>query len=133
MCNSGPLTASPHSLLEVALGVYGTDDLLDRVREQLGERRERADGRSVRCRVVIRGACAAHHGLPEGGPKSTDGRDSQIWATSWTTKCGLKRFSCVYFFAVRAPQLRQGLDLMGDLLRQIASASTNAPRRSGNR
>jgi DNA repair exonuclease SbcCD nuclease subunit len=113
-------------VLEVAADEQdGAEELLERVGQQLGACREQADGRFCAVRVVIRGACAAHHGLARKADRSQLMAEIRNLGNELDDEVWIEKIQLRTSPRIDTAQLRQGSDLMGDLLRQIESASTN--------
>ena len=103
-------------LLEIAAGEQdGPDELLELVRQRLGECRERADGRFCAVRVVISGACAAHKGITCKADRSQLTAEIRNLGNELDDEVWIEKVQLQTSPLVDVVQLRQGSDLVGDL------------------
>jgi exonuclease SbcD len=107
-------------LAEIELGEsQGVAELLADVRREFGEIERSAEGRFAAVRLAVRGRCAAHNELAHRG------RRAEVVAEVRNLAAGMDENLCLeqIRFETSAPvdldQLRQGQDLLGELLRRI--------------
>jgi DNA repair exonuclease SbcCD nuclease subunit len=95
----------------------GLDELYDAVRQQLRVARRQSDGRLAAVRVEICGACAAHGALvSKSGYEDAIGEIRNL-ANEFEDDVWVEKILLATSAPVEIEQLRQGNDLMGDLLR----------------
>jgi hypothetical protein len=101
----------------------GVDELLDRVRQRLRECREHADGRFCAVRVVISGPCAAHQALVRKTDRSQLTAEIRNLANELDDEVWIEKVLLRTSPRIDVEQLRQGSDLVGELLRHIEQAA----------
>jgi DNA repair protein SbcD/Mre11 len=113
-------------LVEIHLeATDGCDQLLAAVRRELAACRDSAEGRLAAVRIVIRGACAAHRELIDPVRRTevvTEVRNlaNECDGEVWVEKIGLDTTA-----PVNVERLRQGHDVIGQLLRSIQEISAS--------
>lgn len=115
--------------LEVSLEPHaGRSELLDAVRQQLALCRESAEGRLVATRVIVRGVCEVHRQLARAADHAEITAEIRNLAGEVSDDVWVEKI----VFDTRPPvdvdQLRQGSDLMGELLRSMQEVADDPPR-----
>ena len=109
------------TVVEVALSESdGLSELTSQVHDQLAAAHEAAGGRICAARVVVRGACAAHQQLVHRLHDETIAEIRNL-AGMFDDEVWVEKVILDTTTPVDVEQLRQGADLMGDLLRDIES------------
>jgi DNA repair exonuclease SbcCD nuclease subunit len=101
----------------------GLSELYDRTRDVLDECLDLSDGRFAAVRVEISGACAAHRELVR--PGCQDEAVSQIRdiANEWDDEIWIEKVKLNTSAPIDVEQLREGQDLLGELLRDVEGLS----------
>jgi DNA repair exonuclease SbcCD nuclease subunit len=115
--------------LEVSLEPHaGRSELLDAVRQQLASCRESAEGRLVATRVIVRGVCEVHRQLARAADHAEITAEIRNLAGEVSDDVWVEKI----VFDTRPPvdvdQLRQGSDLMGELLRSMQEVADDPLR-----
>lgn len=106
----------------------GSDELLERVRGALRSVVESADGRLAAVRLEIEGRCAAHRSLVRDGDRQQALTDLRALAGDFGDEVWIEKIK----FRTQSPLdlagLRQGQDLVGELLREIDAVAGDGQR-----
>lgn len=111
-------------MVEVVAGEEdGSDQLLDLVRQQLVRCHEQAGGRLCAVRIVLRGPCAAHQALTHKANHDQLVAEIRNLANELDEEVWVEKVQLRTSPPVDVERLRQGSDLVGDLLRDIQRAA----------
>ena len=106
----------------------GLDEMLERVRAVLRSAVESADGRLAAVRLQIEGRCAAHRSLVRDGDRQQALTDLRALAGDFGDEVWIEKIK----FRTQSPLdlagLREGQDLVGELLREIDAVAGDGQR-----
>lgn len=106
------------------------NELYDKTRDSLQECLDQSDGRFVAVRVEISGACAAHRELVQPGIQAEVVSQIRDIANEWDDEIWIEKVKLNTSAPINVEQLRQGHDLLGELLRDVASLSDDTDQLS---
>lgn len=99
----------------------GISDLFDRTRTALQECHEASDGRFAAVRVEVTGASAAHRELVKSDIRTEAIAQIRDIANEWDDEIWIEKVKLNTSAPIDVEQLRQGQDLLGELLRDVQS------------
>ncbi|MBI2480973.1 MAG: hypothetical protein HYV60_20770, partial [Planctomycetia bacterium] len=94
-------------------------DLLKTVRQQVTDCHEAGEGRFSAIRVVVRGACAAHHELVHAPRREETLAEIRNLANAFDDEVWIEKIKLETQAPLNIEQLRAGSDLVAELLRAI--------------
>lgn len=97
----------------------GIEELNERVRAAIEDRRDEADGRFVAIRLDVRGPCACHHRLVDRGEREQVVAELRDLANAYHD-VWIERIRFDTSAPVDVDRLRAGNDLVGELLRDVS-------------
>lgn len=103
----------------------GLSELYDRTRNTLQECLDQSDGRFAAVRLEVSGACAAHRELVQPGVHDEVVSQIRDIANEWDDEIWIEKVKLNTSAPIDVDQLRQGQDLLGELLRDVENLSTN--------
>ena len=103
----------------------GLSELYDRTRDALQTCLDASDGRFAAVRVEISGACAAHRELVQPGIQDEVVSQIRDIANEWDDEIWIEKVKLNTSIPINVEQLRQGHDLLGELLRDVHNLSAN--------
>lgn len=106
----------------------GLNELFEKTRDVLQTCLDISDGRFAAIRVEISGACAVHRELTQPGIQNEVVSQIRDIANEWDDEIWIEKVKLNTSAPINVQQLRQGNDLLGELLRDIESLSTNRER-----
>jgi DNA repair exonuclease SbcCD nuclease subunit len=122
-----PLDVARWYSVALQLGRADTaDDLYRRVRSEIDLCHDDADGRVAAIRVIVTGSCAAHASLASAKDRSEADAEIRNIAADVSDHVWIERVSLATRPPVEVEPLREGQDLLGDLLR-LAGATRENP------
>jgi DNA repair protein SbcD/Mre11 len=103
----------------------GLSELFEKTRDALQTCLDTSDGRFAAIRVEVSGACAAHRELAQPGIQNEVVSQIRDIANDWVDEIWIEKVKLNTSAPINVKQLRQGNDLLGELLRDVESFSTN--------
>lgn len=103
----------------------GLSELYEKTRDALQECLNLSDGRFAAVRIEISGACNAHQELVQPGIHDEVVSQIRDIANEWDDEIWIEKVKLNTSAPIDVEQLRQGHDLLGELLRDVESLSTN--------
>ncbi|NQV26721.1 MAG: DNA repair exonuclease [Rhodopirellula sp.] len=103
----------------------GLNELYDKTRDALQTCLDLSDGRFAAIRIEISGACAAHRELAQPGTQHEVISQIRDIANEWDDEIWIEKVKLNTSPPINVDQLRQGQDLLGELLRDVESLSTD--------
>lgn len=108
----------------------GLNELYDKTRDALQECLDASDGRFAAVRVEISGASAAHREIVQPGIQDEVVSQIRDIANEWDDEIWIEKVKLNTSTPINIEQLRQGQDLLGELLRDIQDLSKNSEQLS---
>ncbi len=106
----------------------GSDEMLDRVRAALRGAVDAAEGRLTAVRLEIEGRCAAHHSLVRDADRQQATTDLRALAGEFGDDVWIEKIKFRTQSPLNLEELRQGQDLVGELLREIDVVANDGTR-----
>ena len=106
----------------------GLSELYDQVRDALQACLDDGDGRFAAVRVEISGACAAHRELAQPGIQQEVISQIRDIANEWDDEIWIEKVKLNTTAPIDVEQLRQGHDLLGELLRDVQDLAADDDR-----
>ena len=106
------------------------NELYEKTRDALQECLDQRDGRFAAVRVEISGACEAHREIVRPGIQEEVVSQIRDIANEWDDEIWIEKVKLNTAAPINVEQLRQGHDLLGELLRDVASLSDDTDQLS---
>jgi DNA repair protein SbcD/Mre11 len=106
------------------------NELYEKTRDALQECLDQSDGRFAAVRVEISGACEAHREIVRPGIQEEVVSQIRDIANEWDDEIWIEKVKLNTAAPINVEQLRQGHDLLGELLRDVASLSDDTDQLS---
>jgi DNA repair protein SbcD/Mre11 len=106
------------------------NELYEKTRDALQECLDQSDGRFAAVRVEISGACEAHREIVRPGIQEEVVSQIRDIANEWDDEIWIEKVKLNTAAPINVEQLRQGHDLLGELLRDVASLSEDTDQLS---